>query len=532
MKRTVVALLFACSLGAQTGSYTVPRRVFADLLKIPLEAPDVSVTVKSTREEEGLLIEEISWPSIDNDTAPAWAQGPGRGHVYVVLWLFAKDHRLPHTDTAAKRLAVYLSQQNIRATFVVGAEAARAFERRNRQDVIGALGQHEIAFCSEGPEEVGAARSSGGKSAEEALLRERSDLDDVQRILGQTPVWYSGAGSALAPEVFAAIRKWRIRGYFHRDPRSAGEGRPFWYDGLLHIFTSRESEQLRPDGSWSNLDDAKTRFQDFRFRVSSRRQGTFLNVWFRTSEFVQEQPSAGGNEQDTSAAPTLRSPEESEKAFTYFESLISYMKASSGVEFVTASDVLAMLRDTAQRRVYSRMEVGEVAKAVGPEVAYQTHEDYVLAPSEVFYLLAKSVAGVVRRQTYEPILLEQTPFGPTASPASETGAMEVTWNDFATAAVGAADYVSKEDRVPDTVRVGNASVSPTSFLVALAQVTQTLQLKGEFPETVQLSPAHLSAREAPGDAGPASEPAASSSSWRPTGLQAWTFKPARLGGGL
>jgi len=467
---------------------------------------------------------------------PAWARGAGRGHVYVVLWLVSEDHRLPQTDTAAKRLAVYLSQQAIRATFLVGAEAARALEHRNRQDVIGALNQHEIAFYSERLGELAVGAGSGGGTSTEELLRgERADLDDVRRVLGQSPVCYAGAEGSLAPEVYAALQKWRIRAYLHRGQGPAANGRPFWYEGLLHVFASRESQQLRPDASWSNLAEARARFQDFRFRVSSHREGTLLNVWFHPSEFVQEQALAGRDERganrnlDSTAPPSLKRPEESEKAFNYFESLVTYLKSSSGVEFVTAADALAMLRDAAQRRVYSRVELGEIARFVEPEVSYQTHEDYLLAPSEVFYLLAKFVAGVVRRQTYEPILLDGTPFGPASPGVPGSSAAEVSWDELASAALEVADYVSKEDRVPDAVRVGNTTVSPASFLVALAQVTQTLQLKGEVPETVQFGAARLKLGDFPGDAtGPASESAAGSPPWRLAGLQAWTFKPARF----
>jgi hypothetical protein len=465
----------------------------------------------------------------------ARAQAPGREHVYVLVWLISADHRLPQTDTAAKRLAVYLSQQNIRATFLVGAEAARTLERRGREDVIGALSQHEIAFYSERLGELAAAGRAGGTNAEEILRRERADLDDVRRVLGQSPVWFSGAGGALAPAVYAALQKWRIRAYFYPGQGPAANTKPFWYEGLLHIFAGRESEQLRPDASWSNLAEARARFQDFHFRVSSHRGGTLLNVWFSPSEFVQERGLAGGDETsaprglDSTAPPTLKSPEASEKAFSYFESLVTYLKSSSGVKFVTASDAFFMLRDTAQRRVYSRVEIGNVAKFVEPEVAFQTHEDHLLAPSEVFYLLAKFVAGVVRRQTYEPILLDGTPFGPASPGAPGPSAAEVGWDEFAAAALEAADYVSKEDRVPDAVRVGSSTVSPASFLVALARVTQTLQLKGEAPETVQFGAAHLSLEEFAGEmAGLTSEPATGSLPWRPAGLQAWTYKPARL----
>jgi hypothetical protein len=287
------------------------------------------------------------------------------------------------------------------------------------------------------------------------------------------------------------------------------------------------------------LAEARARFQDFRFRISSHREGTLFNIWFRPAEFVQqanpvkEEAARASGGHGPTESPAVKSPEESEKAFSYFESLVTYLKSSSGVEFVTASAALGMLRDTAQRRVYSRVELGDIAKFVEPAVVFQNHEDYILAPSEVFFLLAKSVAGVIRRQTYEPILLDGTPFGP-ASPPPESGptAVEVSWDQFASAALEVADYVSKEDRVPDAVHVGNATVSPASFLVALAQVTQILQLKGEPPETVQFGAAHLNVDNYL--EGESSGPQGESTTGQgpplggPAKLQAWTFKPAHF----
>lgn len=51
-------------------------QTFAGLLKIPLEAPSVSVTVKSARQEEGLLIEDISWPALDDERPIAYVIRP------------------------------------------------------------------------------------------------------------------------------------------------------------------------------------------------------------------------------------------------------------------------------------------------------------------------------------------------------------------------------------------------------------------------------------------------------------------------
>jgi dienelactone hydrolase len=77
MLSTAVASGFDSSTSGRN-AFLVPRRVFADLLKIPLQAPDVNPTVHSSREEGGVVIEDVSWPSIDADTAPAFVVRPAR----------------------------------------------------------------------------------------------------------------------------------------------------------------------------------------------------------------------------------------------------------------------------------------------------------------------------------------------------------------------------------------------------------------------------------------------------------------------
>jgi dienelactone hydrolase len=64
---------------AQTPSIgSVARHTFADLLKIPVENPQVTVTVKSTREEDGLVIEDVSWDSLDGEIVPAFVMRPAK----------------------------------------------------------------------------------------------------------------------------------------------------------------------------------------------------------------------------------------------------------------------------------------------------------------------------------------------------------------------------------------------------------------------------------------------------------------------
>jgi len=52
------------------------QRDFAELLKISRQPPAVSVTVKATRQEDDLLIEDISWPAADNQQVIAFVIRP------------------------------------------------------------------------------------------------------------------------------------------------------------------------------------------------------------------------------------------------------------------------------------------------------------------------------------------------------------------------------------------------------------------------------------------------------------------------
>ena len=74
------------------------------------------------------------------------------GQVYIVLWFDTEDYILPQSDDAAKRIAVFLTQQGVPATFKVVGEKARVLQQRQRQDVISAIAQHEIGLSLQYPQ--------------------------------------------------------------------------------------------------------------------------------------------------------------------------------------------------------------------------------------------------------------------------------------------------------------------------------------------------------------------------------------------
>ncbi len=481
---------------------------------------------------------------------PAASQDSGRGKVYVFLWFDTEDYILPQSDDAAKRLAVFLAQQGIRATFKVVGEKGRTLEQRGRRDVIGALAQHEIGYHSNRHSQhptVAEYESAldWEEGVEEFTRRERPGYDDLRRIFGQAPTCYGQPGNSWAPQSYAALKRWGVKVYLDEATHVGMNGKPFWYGGLLNIFNTIEGPQLRPNDDWSNLDDAKAKFQSFYLKMTSDRRGGIISLYFHPCEFIHREFwdavnfAQGANPPpDQWKLPPVKPPEESEKAFKYFEHLVTFMKSFPQVEFVTASRGAELFKDAAQKRAFTAQDLGGIAGQVDADVSFQVREDYTLSASEVFALLNRFVAQYAGRTMSLPLLLSGTPYGPGSPPGELTKRVEVPWSQFARTAADVADFLEKRDQVPDVVWLGSAPVPPESYLVALARVTRGLIEKAEPPETVEVEPARLAAAQYVAEDSP--------KLWTwpifPPGfqsphlmnlarLQAWTLKPAILQAG-
>ncbi len=462
--------------------------------------------------------------------ARARTEGPGR--VYVVLWFDTEDYVLPPSDDAAKRVAELLTRQGVRATFKVVGEKARTLERRGRGDVIAALARHEIGYHSNThsqhptPAEYEASLD-WETGVEEFDRRERSGLDDVGRILGQAPTCYGQPGSSWAPQSYAALRKWGVKVYLDEGRQVGLDGKPFWYGGLLNIFNTREGSQLHPNEDWSNIAQARARFRAFYDGMTSGPEGGLVSFYFHPCEFIHREFWDGVNfarganpPREEWKLPALKTPGERERAFTYLEELVAYIKSLPRARFITASEALQVFKDNAQGRTYASEDLIRIARRVEPEVSFQVHDGFTLAASEVFALLNRHVVGMARKAPPAPIVLGDTPYGPAS--AFEGGNPVVA---------DVAEHLERNRQIPDAVWLGSTPVSPESYLVALAHVT----LAGaEPPPSVHIGPAHLAA----GKYVAADAPALWDWVIFPPGfrapklmglarLQAWTLKPAQ-----
>jgi len=319
------------------------------------------------------------------------------------------------------------------------------------------------------------------------------------------------------------------------------KGQPFWYGGVLNIFNTKEGEQLRPQEGWSNLTMAKVNFQDIYTRLTSRKEGGVISLYFHPCEFVHKEFWDGVNfreganpPRDQWQLPPVKSPEESEKAFKYFEDLVVFMKSFPRVDFLTASDSVQLFGDPAQKHVFATQEINDIAGQVDTGVTFQTWDRYNLSASEVFYLLNKFMTTLVGRRGSEPLILDGTPYGPASAPVSLMTKAQVPWDQFARTVSDVQDELEKTGQIPNAIWLGSQAVPPESYLVGLAQAVQILTQKGESPDSVNFGPAQLAAAQYVADDSP--------ELWNwvifPRGfdapkmmslakLQAWTMKPAR-----
>jgi hypothetical protein len=468
--------------------------------------------------------------------------------VYVVLWFDTEDYILPPSDDAAKRLAEFLTSEEVPATFKVVGEKARTLERRGRLDVVAALRHDDIGYHANTHSQhpTPAEYESGldwDTGVEEFTRRERGGFEDVTRIFGKTPCCYGQPGSSWAPQSYGALRQWGVKLYLDEGTQIGLDGKPFWYGGLLNIFNTKEGEQLRPNEKWDNLEQSKAKFREIYTRMSADPSGGLVSLYFHPCEFIHQwfwdlNFANGANPSPNEwKRPPLKSAAEQKQTFAYFEGLVHYMKSFPQVRFITGSDAVKLLPDLAHRREFSSKDLTQIAEAVTPEVSFQTRGDYALSASEVFELLNAYVARAITggNTTDSSFNITDTPYGPAVDPPQLDHALNVPWDQFARTVRDVSDFVAHNHQLPVYVWLGSLAVPPESYVVALADVAKTLLAGNPPPQAVTLPVARLAATSFVADDSPAV--------WNwpifPKGfhsahllsmarLQAWTLKPALL----
>src|SRR5437588_10762457 len=462
--------------------------------------------------------------------------------LYVVLWFDTEDYILPQSDDAAKRLATFLTEQGIQATFKVVGEKARALERRHRTDVIAALQKHAIGYHANThsqhptPAEY-ESLLNWDTGAAEFTRRERPGYDDVQRIFKQQPCCYGQPGNSWAPQAFPSLASWGVGLYLDEAAHVGLNGQPFYYGGLLNIFNTKEGPQLRPNDEWTNIEESKTKFRQFYEQMSSN-GGGLISLYFHPCEFIHSQFwdmnfARGANPpRDQWQSYPLRPLDSRERAFSYFEQLIHYMKSFSQVQFITGPQATRLYADGARGHRFSASELAEISRQVESEVNFQVREAYTISPAEVMTLVAEQMAAKLGPEA--SAALPFTVYGPSLPWPRPTESVQVPWPQFERSVHDLHRFIQRNHQIPNAVWLGSKPVAPEVFLVAMSKIASKAANHGAPPEKVTVAPAQLAtekyvARDSPEIwLWPIFPPGFHSEHLMElASLQAWTLKPAK-----
>jgi hypothetical protein len=467
--------------------------------------------------------------------------------VYVTLWFDTEDYILPQDDDATKRLAEMLTRLGVKATFKIVGEKARVLEQRGRRDVITALKRHDIGYHSnthsQQPTIAVYLQNAGWDDGRaEFYRREAPGARDIRRIFGVDPVAYGQPGSSWAPQVYPALREMNVGMYLDESDHVGIDDQPFYYAGMLNVFKMRSNLARMNLNGGASLADGKSAFTRVYEQLRSKGGGT-ISIYYHPNEWVQTEFwdavnfRRGANPPRAEWKPPGTKPAvATEQAFGDFEQYVQFIKAQSGVRFVTATELMTIYADGALTRSFDRSELLAMARAAQKEITFQRMNDYALSAADVFGLLTDATAASIDGGGLPAAAKLSSLYGPARRYTAPTGSgrsASFPWPAFAQAVRDTASFCRAAHRLPDEVWVGSESMAPADYLATLAHVVEESIASGKAPSTVTYYDGRFTADRYVAEDSPAL--------WNwvifPEGfhapkimelarLQAWTLKPA------
>lgn len=470
----------------------------------------------------------------------------GDDSVYVTLWFDTEDYILPASDDAALRLARFLTEEGIKATFKVVGEKARTLERRGRQDVIDALRRHDIGYHTDWhsthptPAER-LSRMGWEEGIREFDLAERAGFDDVRRIFSQEPVCYGQPGSSWTPQAYAVLKRWGVGLYLDESQHLGLNQEPFWYGGMLNVLNLGKYVTRVELHRAEDLKTAQSKFEEISRDLQSR-GGGLVSIYYHPCEFIHEEFwdavnfGQGANPPRREwKLPPSKSPAAIEQGFRNFQDYVIFLKNRPEVKFVAGRDLLTLYPDRSLRKIFSKREILELAQAMQQEITFQRRADIVLSAAEVFSLLNRFLSAYLReRKIPEQGLFEFTS-GPCRRPQESSAVGPIGGEQFSSSCLDVQNDLDSNHQIPAEIWVGANAVAPADYLATLSKVVVDLITKGQPSEFVPLQRGRFTADQYIADDSPSlwgwvifPQGFHSPQIMEQAHLQAWTLKPAIL----
>ncbi len=467
--------------------------------------------------------------------------------MYVFVVLDVEDLVHPESDDVTLDVAKLLSAEGITATLCVVGEKARLWERRGRQDVLAAVGRHDVGLHSDRhsihptPSEY-LADKGWEDGVAEAERREGPGVADLTRLFGRPPSTWATPGSGWAPQIPAATRKLGIPSHVYSHAR-AGQTGACWFAGQLCFWDWRGI----PGGEDAYADDAVFEaalpqlLHGIEEGRSAGRQclGLFAGhpTRLRHLQFWDALNYKGGTNADPAQyrTATRRTDEGYATALRNLRRTVLAVRDLPGVELITLRDVAP--RFAPSEAPLPRAELRRLAQAVAESKEISCQEP-AASPAQLLDAVVRAVVAIAGIGSV-PL---QMALRPVLGPLEPVPALAAPVSLYAETGVGGLQAFSRQiaatGHLPTSVGMGGVAVGPGPLLRLIAEAFAELQ-SGREPRSVTLTPG---AEEPAGIAEMVEQEVIRSVPfWSPhrpdlptdrlalhTRLQSWSLKPAAL----
>ena len=468
--------------------------------------------------------------------------------MYVYVVFDVEDLVHPDSDNVALDIANLLASDGITATMCVVGEKARLWERRGRQDVLAAVGRHDVGLHSNRhsihptPAEY-LADKGWADGVAEAEQREGPGVSDLTRLFGRPPSTWATPGSSWAPQIPAAVARLGLPSHVYSHA-VAGQTGACWFAGQLcfwdwQVLTGGEDAYADDAATEAALPQLLQRFEEGR-RAGRACLGLFgaHPTRLRYKAFWDVLNYKGGVNTDPAQYrfAERRTDEEYATALRNLRRTILAVRDLPGVQIVPLRE-LAVKFAPPQGNL-PRAELLRLAQAVA-ESGEISFDEPAASPAQLLDALVRSLVAMAGIGSVPTQMALRRVLGPV-EPAP---ALPRPVTLFAETGVGMLQAYSRQvassGHLPASVSMGGTAVGPGPLLRMLAAAFAELQ-SGREPQSVTLTPG---AEEPAGAAALVEEQVIRSlPGWKPhrpdlqldrlalhTRLQTWGLKPAALG---
>lgn len=421
--------------------------------------------------------------------------------IKVMLWYDVEDYVTPEADEALLELIEMMDSLGVRSSLKMVGEKARVLSERGRDDILRLIAGHEVCYHTKDhsvhPTSTEYCEGMGFKQGAEAFLKyEQSGLDDVRVFTGQYPTSYGQPGASWAPQVFPVIRQWGFPHYLDVHDMIDMDGRIFWYGGALTLnLMARMMRFEHKRGGPDEMERAKKAFAEI---VSGGpyvspmlknkpdpgvwdEKNKLVSIFYHPCEFSCEEFWDGvnfrhGKNPDGPLKPAPAcSAEDRRKRVANLREFLEYTLTFPDVEYITASQSSSY--EIVRSGNITLPDVKKLANKFDGGVTFEPMHEAYLAPSEIFSLYARAIAG--------KHLIPELLYGPEEDVPSELNGGSVKVSELAKAAMEQYDTVFGYKQLKKLYAAGSQKLNPLDMFSAMACAIK------EGTDTVAVTPGSL-----------------------------------------